>query len=104
MKGQTMISERAASYTVRADPEGWTAVDQEWRQIVEQPLGGGLHLVTVLVRRGERASVREARIEHRYRTRREGWKRKTVRRLNPRDVAIEGLCVWLQGDRPIAPQ
>ena len=85
MKGQAMS---AASYTVTIDPDGWATVEQEWRQVVEQPLGAGMHLVAVLVRRSGEPYVREARIEHRYLTRREGWKRRTERRLSVRDVAI----------------
>jgi hypothetical protein len=88
-----MAAAQPLSYTVEPDPEGWVTTGQEWCQIVEQPLGSGLHLIVVLVRRTTAAYVREARIEHRYLTRREGWKRRTVQRLKPADVRIVELAL-----------
>ncbi|HET9224616.1 MAG TPA: hypothetical protein VFO07_19035, partial [Roseiflexaceae bacterium] len=53
------------------------------------PLDGGMHLVVIVARGVEgRPRVAEAHIEQHYITRREGWKRRTVKRLSPADVTI----------------
>ncbi len=82
-------------YRVSYDPNAWVRVSSgtpEWRQVVTARLDGGMHLV-VIVTRGVagRPYVAEARIEQSYITRYEGWKRRTVKRLHPGDVAIAEL-------------
>ena len=73
--------------TYRADD--WVQADSgapEWRQVITADLGDGTILVVVVVH-GIGAGVprvAEARIEHAYVTRSEGWKRRTLRRVHPR--------------------
>jgi hypothetical protein len=82
-------------YTVSYDPEAWVRVSNgapEWRQVVEMPIDGGMRLIVMLARSARSGPrVAEARIEQRYLTRREGWKRRTVQRLAPSDVKLENL-------------
>ena len=88
-------------YTVSYDPNAWVRVSSgvpEWRQVVTAKLDGGMHLVVILARgAGSRPRVAEARIEQAYITRREGWKRRTVKRLSPADVTIVELSATQSG-------
>jgi hypothetical protein len=62
----------------------------ELRQVSTADLGDGTELVAVLVcgMDGGSPRVAEAWIEHAYITRTAGWKRRTIRRLRPQDVAL----------------
>jgi hypothetical protein len=62
----------------------------EWRQVSTADLSDGTTLVVVVVR-GIGAGVprvAEARIEHAYITRTQGWKRRTLRRVHPREIQL----------------
>jgi hypothetical protein len=79
-------------YRISYDPEAWVRVSSrapEWRQVATARLDGG-HYLVVIVARGVagRPYVAEARIEHAYVTRHDGWKRRTVQRLSPQDVVL----------------
>jgi hypothetical protein len=81
------------TYQVTYRADAWVRAESgapEWRQVVSVGLDDGTQLVVVVVR-GVGASVprvAEARIELPYITRTEGWKRRTVRRLQPQEVEL----------------
>lgn len=84
-------------YAISYDPTAWVRISgrtPEWRQAVTVELDGGMHLIAI-VARGVSGTPRvvEARIEQVYVTRNEGWKRRTVKRLNPLDVVIVELPI-----------
>jgi hypothetical protein len=81
------------TYRIAYDPSAWVRIAggaPEWRQIVTAKIDDRTHLVVVVVR-GVAGPPRviEAHIEQAYITRREGWKRRTVRQLGLGEVAIE---------------
>src|SRR5262245_26096959 len=39
-------------HQISYDPEGWTMAGHERRQVIEQSVGPGLHLIVVVVQRG----------------------------------------------------
>jgi hypothetical protein len=92
------------TYQVTYRADAWVRAETgapEWRQVVSVDLDDGTHLVVVVVVCGAMGSpprVAAARIEQAYRTRTEGWKRRTVKRLRPQEVELvgetgEALCL-----------
>ena len=67
--------------------ESWAP---ELRHVSTADLGGRAELVVVLVRgmNGGPPRVAEARIEQASVTRTEGWKRPTLRRVQPREIQL----------------
>ena len=81
------------SYLVIYNADAWMPAANgapEWRQVVSSDLGNGTSLVVVIVRSasGSPPRVAEARIEQAYVTRASGWKRRTLRRVHPREIQL----------------
>jgi hypothetical protein len=81
------------TYRVTYGTDAWVQAESgapEWRQVITADLGDGTLLVVVVVRGigADAPRVAEARIEHAYITRTEGWKRRTLRRVHPREIQL----------------
>jgi hypothetical protein len=81
------------NYRVVYHPENWVRAESgapELRQVRTADLGDRTELVAVLVcgMDGGLPRVAEAWIEHTYLTRTEGWKRRTLRRVHPREIKL----------------
>jgi hypothetical protein len=81
------------TYHITYHADGWVRAESgvpELRQVGTADLGDGTQLVAVLVCGidGGPPRVPEAWIEQTYVTRTEGWKRRTLRRVQPREIQL----------------
>ncbi|HEY3230381.1 MAG TPA: hypothetical protein VGJ87_14260 [Roseiflexaceae bacterium] len=81
------------TYHITYHADDWVRVKSgapELRQVRTADLGDGTQLVAVLVCGidGRPLRVAEAWIEQAYVTRTEGWKRRTLRRVHPREIQL----------------
>jgi hypothetical protein len=81
------------TYHIIYHADGWVRAETgapELRQVRTADLGDRTELVAVLVcdMDGSLPRVAEAWIEQAYVTRTEGWKRRTLRRVHPREIQL----------------
>ena len=81
------------TYHITYHADGWVRTETgapELRQVSTADLGDGTELVVVLVSDMDGGSPRvaEAWIERAYVTRTQGWKRRTLRLVHPREIQL----------------